>query len=502
MKRVAVVLAVVLLLAAVLMGCVSSPGENPSGEEIEHIVMTYQTMSGGNTAGLDEVREAINEISREAIGVEVEFRLVDALEAPTEYPVWLSQRENVDLMVLNYLDITSYVSPGYLAPLDDLLAQYGQGILELQEQGEDVIGGAVVGGQIYGVDPVSATRGSGGGLWIPARYLQETGFACDPDQICTLEDLDALFAKLKELYPDSYPFGQITTDRTFSSYSFLYGSDRWLAAADSADSGVMAPGSGVFQNFYETEDYQEFLSWLHRWYQAGYIYPDAAVTTLASTELLKNGTILSIPSSSSPGMFTEENAGEEIAYLMTSPVVYGPNNSSTGIRWVIPAESEKQAAAMKFLNLMFTDQRIVNLFMWGVEGRDYVVADPENGLIAYPDGKRQADLAYQNPLGMYGNMTLRYELEGDALQQAQADYSAKAVPIGMEYAGFTFDNSALIGEREMVRQVLHRYLPVLESGSVDLDTVYPAFIADLKAAGMDKIIAEKQRQLDLFLAEK
>lgn len=201
-------------------------------------------------------------------------------------------------------------------------------------------------------------------------------------------------------------------------------------------------------------------------------------------------------------MISDEVAGEEVACLMTSPVAYGPNNSSTAIWWVIPAESEKQEAAMKFLNLMYTDRCIVNLFAWGIEGRDYVVTDPEAGRIAFPDGMEQADLPYQNPLGMYGNMTLQYEMEGNALQQEQENYAAKAVPVGMEYAGFTFDVSALTGERKMVRQVLNRYLPVLESGSVDLDTVYPAFIADLKAAGMDKIIAEKQRQLDLFLAEK
>lgn len=254
MKRVAVVLAVMLLLAAAIIGCVSSMPENSQRQDIESIVMTYQTMSGGNTAGLEEVREAINAISRETIGVEVEFLLVDALEAPAEYPVWLSQRENVDLMVLNYLDITSYITPGYLAPLDALLEQYGQGILDLQERGSDIVGGAVVGGQIYGVNPVSLSRGSGGGLWIPVRYLQEAGFAYEPDQIYTLEELDGLFAKLKALYPDCYPFGQITTDRTFSSYSFLYGSGNWFAAADSADSGVLAPDGGVFQDFYETED--------------------------------------------------------------------------------------------------------------------------------------------------------------------------------------------------------------------------------------------------------
>ncbi|MNP84439.1 hypothetical protein D3C76_1837450 [compost metagenome] len=39
------------------------------------------------------------------------------------------------------------------------------------------------------------------------------------------------------------------------------------------------------------------------------------------------------------------------------------------------------------------------------------------------------------------------------------------------------------------------YLP-LETGSVDPEEILPQFIAKLKTAGIDKVIAEKQKQLD------
>lgn len=490
------------LLAAVLISCVSLEEKDTPDGDYETVVMIYQTMAGSNTAGLDEVVKAINEISREAIGVEVELKLVDAVESASLYPVWLSQGERIDLVILNYLDITSYVTPGYLTPLDGLLEEYGQGILALREQGMNVIGGAAVDGKIYGVNPLSPTNGSGGGLWIPIRYLREAGFAYDPDRIYTMEELDGLFARLKALYPDKYPFGQITTDRNFSTFTLLCGDSRWIAASDSIDSGVMDIEGRSFENFYETESYGQFLSWLRHWYEAGYIYPDAAVTTLSSTELLKSGTVLSIPMSSMPGIYNDETAGEEIVCLMTSPVTYGPDNSSTGIRWVIPKNGRNPEAAMKFLNLMYTDERIVNLFAWGVEGRDYVVVDREANLIAYPKGVAQAQREYINPLGLYGNHNLRYEMESDELHLKQIAYSEKAIPMGMEYVDFTFDVSGVTAEKELVRQVLNRYLPVLESGSVDLDTVYPEFIAALKEAGIERVVAEKQRQLDEFLSHK
>lgn len=43
---------------------------------------------------------------------------------------------------------------------------------------------------------------------------------------------------------------------------------------------------------------------------------------------------------------------------------------------------------------------------------------------------------------------------------------------------------------------------MLETGSVDLDKELPKFIAAQKSAGLDKVIAVKQKQLDEFLASR
>lgn len=48
--------------------------------------------------------------------------------------------------------------------------------------------------------------------------------------------------------------------------------------------------------------------------------------------------------------------------------------------------------------------------------------------------------------------------------------------------------------------IMNQYRTLLESGSVDPDEVVPEFLRAAKAAGLDAIIAEKQRQLDRFLA--
>lgn len=44
-------------------------------------------------------------------------------------------------------------------------------------------------------------------------------------------------------------------------------------------------------------------------------------------------------------------------------------------------------------------------------------------------------------------------------------------------------------------------MKLLEAGCVDLDTAYPEFIQKLYDAGLQRVIDEKQRQFDAWLAE-
>ena len=49
--------------------------------------------------------------------------------------------------------------------------------------------------------------------------------------------------------------------------------------------------------------------------------------------------------------------------------------------------------------------------------------------------------------------------------------------------------------------MVSKYYSSLTNGVVDIDEVLPQFQAELKTAGIDEIIAEKQSQLDAWLAE-
>ena len=64
--------------------------------------------------------------------------------------------------------------------------------------------------------------------------------------------------------------------------------------------------------------------------------------------------------------------------------------------------------------------------------------------------------------------------------------------------GFAFDNSRVVNEISACNNVLAKYAVSIEIGCVDVDAELPKFQQELKDAGIEKIIAEKQRQIDAW----
>lgn len=478
----------------------SRPGQDVlSGNEPDHfaagqeqLVVTYQTLPTSILRDLDQVTEAVNEITRAEFGVEIVFRPVDESDAFTQYPLWISRNERIDLMMLHGQDITTYINRGMLKSMDDLLEKYGSDITGLLEEGIHVTEGAVIKNTTYGVAPVPELPGKGYGLWLPARLVQETGLAYEENHIYTLEELTCFLEKCKELYPESYPLGQITSGQKTSTYAWYGGN---LQAGRTSDPCVLR-ADGRFVNLYETKEHETFLEYLNRWYQAGYIYPDAAFTDAYLEELVAAGLVLMYPGISVPGMEMEELFGEPCVCLRTSPVILEGGNPSAGF-WVIPVTSGNPDAAMKFLNLLYADTRISNLIQYGIASRHYVVLDVESGRISYPYGVSRKSTGYYNPLGLYGDRRQMYTFDTKELIARKQAYLAEALDEPDVYRDFLFETDLVNSELAAIQKVVEKYVPVLESGSVDKGS-YEEFLREMQIAGVERVIEEKQRQLEEY----
>lgn len=481
------VMAVSLLTACGSGGDTSKNGNGNNGET-DHIVMTLIT-GGTDPVDMQKVQDAVNEISVKKIGVEVEFKPVSVFDAPSQVPMWIGAGEQIDLMACAFTGLSPFIDMNMIEPLEGYLDENAPGLQEMAEEGS-VIYDTTSSDHIYGVRVLGTYEGNGGGYMFPASWLKEAGFDYKHGDTITLDDLDVIFAKLKELHPDSYSgtLGSLPA----SGYALCLD----MLGATAASGVLIGTDSTEVVNLFASEEYYDYLKHVRSWYEKGYILKDAATTDTSLAENIKNGVFW--------GNFTtgnyalvEANAiatGDEwIALMLNQP--YLPSVApSSNTYWTVPVTSENPEAAVRFLNLMMTDEEVTNLLMWGIEGEEYSIAD--DGSIIQLENYTNWGLP-----GVHGNQQIMCGTS-DKCKEYDAKWNETALDNPTKGYGFCYDASAMTNQLTAVQAVITEYQSALETGSVDLDTVYPEFISKLEANGINEIIADKQAQFDEWLKEQ
>jgi putative aldouronate transport system substrate-binding protein len=471
----------------------TSGSTDSAGETLEpyELTMAYPIF-GATPTDIDLVVDEINKITQAEINTTVTLLPISIGSYYQQMNLMSSSGEKLDLMFTfgnSGLYSTDAMS-GKLLPLDDLLAQYGQGILEAV--GAEYMESARIGGQIYGV-PTLHSFAQQPGILMRKDIVEK--YNIDVSSIKTIYDLDPVFKIVKENEPGMVPiaFGLSNAmtflrnyDKLGDGYGVLPGFDNGLKIV----------------NWYETEEYAELLNLMYAWFKAGYVNKDAATTQAATSDLVKADAAFSYITMLKP----EIKAGEERAigkelvevyfsdfepYATTTDVVVGV--------WGVAQQSDDPERAMMFLDMLYTNKELTNLFYWGIEGKHYVKVS--DNVIQYPDGIDSTTVGYAGNGMVIGNPFIAYTFEGDDPNLSQTIQKWNEAAKKSAALGFTFNSVDVQNEMTAISNVLQQYQRVLETGSVDPKQLLPEFISQLKAAGIDRVIEQKQAQLDAWAAE-
>jgi len=472
--------------------------EEQSGDwegEVSKIVMTYPT-AGVVPTDLGLVLDYINEISTRKVGVEIELKPVSIFEIPSQCPMWIGAGEQIDLMCVAFSGLQPYVDQGMIDPMDEYLESCAPYLQNLAK--EQPVYDTTSEGVVYGVMQLPSAMGFAGGYLISVEDLEAAGLSYQDGDMITLDDLDNIFAKIKEARPDVYPCG-IIGSATRAGMTYI--SDP--LGATSASGVLMGLDSTKVVNMYATEEYKNYLDHVRDWYEKGYILKDAATTDISMSEMTKSNTL--------SGYFSERNAGlkinlslnngREYIHLMMNEPYLPAISAASGSYWTIPVTSKEPEAAVRFLNLMYEDPRIPNAFVWGLEERHWVFMDEKDGSITYPEGVDSTSTGYAYGFGLYGQQADNYTM-GVSSREEDAAWTETALGRKTRGYGFCYDSSAMTNQIIAVQAVITEYKPALETGSANLDTVYPEFLKKLEDNGINEIIADKQAQFDAWLSQQ
>ena len=480
-------------------GTVSGPTEAVTFDETQKCIVTY-LYGTTEPEDLSEVQDAVNEITIPAINVEVEFYPMGIGDSFTNYSLLISSGEQIDLMMLAFQDIKTYSNSGQIEELDAYVSEAAYPTLYALSQEYPIA--TTVSGTTYGYQPVGVNYGNQAGLIANADLVAETGLQKDEENaIYSMDEIEAILAAIKANHPDCYPFGILGSSVTSGSSQFNLVYECEFLGSNVIAGGLFGNDSTTVENVFASEQYKEFLSYMAKWFDAGYILPDAATTEDASNTLMTNEKIAMYIMSQKPEQF---NSGFtfDLTGLATAPAYIGVSSASTS--WVVPITANDPAVSLKLLDYLYENHELSNLILYGIEGEHYVMEDESVGLIAYPEGVDANNSTYNNQLGLWGDRRYEYTFSATATREDHEAFTSRAMENKYQSYGFTFDSSDVQNQMLACQEVLNTYQKALETGVLGEDgweATYEQMLAGLETAGINDVIAACQEQLDAYLAQ-
>ncbi len=502
-KVLALILASIMVLA--LAACTGTPAGTPSGtpsadpstneptnEEIYTVNFKYTSMMNlPSEDAMKAIEDAISQhVQSLGYNIALKMEIVPIFDYATTVPLSLASGEKTDIVFVG--NVIDWVSNGYMYKLDEFLDN------ELKPTA-DLVGDWIKGGTIDGsVYSVPCHKG----LALTWKYLYDESYVnainYDMSKVTDFYSLVDLFAALKKANPDKV----IEADSSRLPALFRDMKNTPLVGTYFANVG----DDTKLHNYFETEAFKEAVEWAYKFRQEGYTSPEGSTSTINADAMVFSGATVGVT------MAHGQNE-ESMGVTMTKSNTYGGSFKAVeieksdlvtpGLTWGVAYTTKNAKAAAQMLNLMWTDEFVINTLIYGLEGQSYVWNDDKTS-IKYPEGLNADSVPYTTLLncGAFSDQFKMYPFEGNSTAEdlvymrANID-SAWTAPL----FGFIPNGEKVSTQVAAVSNVYNQYYNALAYGDVDPATYLPEFIAALKAAGIDDIMAEYQAQADAWLAQ-
>lgn len=477
-----------LLSASMLLSACGGNKEsagNGGGTAEKPVELIWYTI-GTPQKDVDKVEEEINKYTAEKIGVTVDMKMIDFGDYNQKMQVMAASGEPMDILFTSSwaFDYVQNARKGAFMEMDELIESHGQGIKDAIDPA--FLEGSKVDGHNYAIPANKELPAQE--AWRFNKTLLDK-YNLDISNVKSMESLEPLLKTIKEKEPNVVP---LAISKDFGPLlPFDYIIEKMPMAVyldDKEDLKVV--------NFLEMPETMDMLKMMNKYYKAGYISPEAATTT-STQDLMTSGNWFADRAATQP--FADNLWSQSYGY----PVVSTPAGDATIFNWsvmgsmqAISANSKYPEKAMEFLNLLNTDVYLRNLVDSGIEGVHYKKLS-ENVMENLPESKN-----YDMPTFALGNVMLTYlnpeDPENKWEEFKKFNESGQAAPL----LGFNFDPTKVSTELAAVNNVKEEFWAPLMTGTVNPEEFLPKANQKLKAAGLDKIMAEAQSQIDAWKASK
>lgn len=472
--------------------------------EITEIFWQYPAQSE-LTEGFYQMEDALNEMMEKDIGVHVTFIPTDLTTSQQDATLMISAGEQLDVMLTAFTSVGELVDSGMILPLDEYAEEYAPYYME---NCMDSVNGCYYDGKLYGLPSRVEQTFYMFGYTMKKSYADKYNFVADDSKIYTLDEMEEMFAIVKEGEGENF-YMTAPWNNTYDPLNYSY--MEYDAVTGSFSGGVLMLNRSyedlTLYNLFETDEYREFCERMYDWAQKGYISPDAAVDTEYGSRGAEDNYLgwFGHNAISSEDNYCNSTWGEEVVQFRTVDT-YMKLNGGCSTQWNVPITSANPEKAVEAINYVMANKDAANLILYGFEGESYeVVESDEEGHMSIQLLDDVSNLPYYNPYGLWGNafeVATLYpsKIESNVIKkEIQDNFSEDKKSPAL---GYSFKQDAVAAEVAAVETVMAQYCYSLNAGALNPDEALPDFIAALKAAGIDKIIEENQRQIDEWAASK
>jgi putative aldouronate transport system substrate-binding protein len=467
---------------------------------------------GGATPFEDEVLADLNKKLKEKINATFSVQYLGWGDAWTKAPLMFASGEDFDfIFCAPWFLFNDEGKKGAYLPLNDLLPKYAPELYN--DCPEEAWAQSSINGEI---------------LMIPAYLQNNTVFwgevyredlrkKYNVPEIKKVTDFEAYFEAIKANEPEMMPYA-VNYNET-GILPIMYAMENTNLQIEGLDSKTMPFAYDITDPTCQLvpvafdQTYAEWVVIAKKWADAGYWSKNALANQTSSADALVAGASAiagwnSYTLADTYKRIKQKDENADLGFYMCIPkdgkIARRPFNANG---MAINANSKNPERTLMLINLFVTDEDIYQTATYGIEGVTYTKAS--EGYFKQIDG-----LAPEEQWGfghMFGMGFRNYRFEVEDTSVLPKDYVEKySNPEWQEQflvapviTGLTFNTEPVKTEIAAVTEVNNNYVKVLDLGLVaDPVATLAEYRAALLQAGIEKMQAEFQRQIDEFLASK
>lgn len=547
-RTICLLLAMIMVLSIVLAGC-SKTAETPAADEtpattepaettdntetpeapeetaepaLEQKTIQLMITGAGKQANSDKVWAAFNEQLQQYVpNTTVEFIDVPFEEYSEKFSQVLASGEGVDLAWTGWLiNKPQNIADGNLMPLDDLLAEYGQGIVDILGENVVEIHRNAADGKLYYLPSWQGLCGERRGWLVVTEIAELAGDTWIEDTEAALnkwrnnysgiEDFQAVLDQATKYLAAAKEAGKlgagINTGRAFgwSMYNGMYS----FLGVGGAEIGITyCDGTFTVKDGVAGEHYKLYAKTMADWYKEGYIRSDIMSVDTSTLTTPKNGEITDTTYVFSCDPYLTEadqeaaiaDAGMDMTYLPIEENAYLILGGDTS--YAIPYCADEPERAMMVLNAIYSQPDLYNTLIYGIEGEDYTKNADGTITTSYVGASPTADDSYGIQrwiIGSCKNALINNGTDPNYYADLEAlEETARVNP----FLNFTFDRTNVEGICASILNVYYEYGPQIDNGVAgdNWEELYNNYMAARKDAGIEELVTEFQNQLNAYI---